>query len=144
MIATCYRHPRSARRRDGVCAACMKNWQAFRRRRDGEIKPPVDALPDAACSLETDETSLVLVGEVTASAWDGVADALALRMDEPLVVLDLRRVSHARSRPSRVASYVEAMGQRGVRVVVAASRYVRACVQASRYGAELDVEWVAP
>lgn len=94
--------------------------------------------------MTTSETSVVLVGEVTAAAWDGVADALAHRIDEPAVEINLAAVTHARSLPARVASYVEAMRARCTDVVVRASPYVRACVQASRYGAQLDVRWVAP
>jgi hypothetical protein len=129
---------------DGLCSICRKGAAKKDARHRAAAQRAADPLPDAPCSMTTSETSVILVGEVTRAAWDGVADALAHRIDEPSVVLDLSAVSHARSMPSRAAGYVEAMRARCADVVVRASPYVRACIQASRYGAGLNVRWVAP
>ena len=145
MIGACLRHPLAGRRpTDGLCASCVKNRLDVKRRKAQREALVQQVLPDAPCTMTTTHERIVLVGEVTAAAWDGVADALAQRIDEPSVTLDLAATTHARTMPSRVASYVSALRQRGADVAICASAYVRACVQASRFGAELDVRWVAP
>lgn len=82
-------------------------------------------------------------GEIDGEAWDELAERLHVAASDgvPEVVLDLSRCPHARPIPARAAGYVRALKQRGAVVVVRCSAYVRACIQASRYGAEFDVRW---
>lgn len=86
---------------------------------------------------------VIVTGEIDAESWEQIAERMHVAAADgaPEVVLDLRGCPHARPIPPRAAGYVRALEQRGAVVVVRCSAYVRACIQASRYGCELAVRW---
>ena len=131
---------------DGLCAYHRKLAVA-RRVRVAAREARVDPLPPATCTVSVEAHrayEIRVSGELTREGWERVGDALAERVGHPLTQLDLRGVVHARSMSARVASYLGALVQGGSRVVVYASRYVQACLCASKYGASLAVEWRLP
>lgn len=119
----------------GIDAAAARASEA---RRLGE------AADSAVLVIVPAERMVVIVeGELDAAAWEQVAERLHVAAAEgvPEVILDLTRCPHARPILPRPAGYLRALEQRGAVVVVRCSAYVRACIQASRWGCELAVRW---
>lgn len=119
-----------------LLVACVAN--ALRPR-----APPLD-WPTARWSIEATATGLRVEGELDAAGWERLADELGALALEGLgsdVELDLRELTHARPVPARTASHLRALERAGVALRVRASAYVRACIEASRWGCELRLAW---
>ena len=148
-VPTCTR-PESQRRGggplDGLCHVCRKRAKD----RDERIaaraaeRAARDPLPPATCVVVVEAHrpyEIRVVGELTREGWERVGDALSERVGLPLTQLDLREVAHARPMSARVASFLVALLRSGSRVIVYCSRYVQACILASRFGTATTIEW---
>ena len=147
MLNGCHRHPTSTRRPDGLCRTCVKRARDLTKRRAERASRVVDPLPPATCTVKTEAHrpyAIEVRGEITHEGWEQIGDALAAKIEQPLIQIDLLDVHHARSMSPRVGSYLRAFARSGARVVIYASRYVQACLCASRWSCEAAVEWRLP